>query len=1256
MVNWKKFFSERSLRRGRDYYREGRVLEICHDVQQNIYVARVQGTEDMPYRIELPGNLTSGKISYNEIRNGMHCTCPYAEGGNLCKHIAASLYRLEEMEITEETGLLEERFRPFREEEGEAGESCKGYREPYRYIDLDRLTGKLLIRKEDYEEALDMIRDKKLKGFAVRNSWDRFGENTSRKILTAELEGLFTLWQAPFYVVLNSKEILELNCAMPECRTVLRDDYGRSGGTRPICKHCIGLLILYREYLSKGGARQDATSAGGTRLLESFRTGKRLSHDKEGEEKGALVRDNISLKPILCYDHNGLSLEFRIGKGKMYKLKDIGQLVEKAEAGDRMTLGKNNTLDFRIDTFDEESGPMYDFIRELMEETRERRAYYQNQYYYGNEDKSELGKKSVPLFGRKLDAFFDLYAGKTVASELKASTGSGSVALVDGKYCLPLRISPVLGVEDRFEGVRIKGEGSELFDGVRYSYFFEDGRRFVRITEENRKAIKPFTADDNLREPIVVGRHHLSALYHDVLPRLEEYIRVDEVDADLIRTYLPPRPEFVFYLDTEQDEVLCRVECIYDEERFTLTCDAGGRPVIDGYRDRPAETEIFDTVTGIFPDYDAESRSFKCDNDADVVFNVLENGVRCLMLCGEVQSTEAFRSLKLKKKWKIGIGVSIRSDLLNLSLMSEDISVSELAEIMKSYKLKKKYHRLRNGDFISMEDENLAMLSEMLETLQLSPRDFIKSKGNVNVPMYRALYLDRMLEDHEEVSSQRDRTFKNLIRDFKTTKDADYEVPASLDKVLRKYQKHGFRWLMTMDSYGFGGILADEMGLGKTVQVISMLESRKERDGAKERKEQKRGVSLVVCPSSLVYNWVDEFEKFAPGLKVVPIVGAKPVRQEILNRVFQEEGGAVDAVVTSYDLLKRDVDLYTDLSFDYEILDEAQYIKNHQTAATKSVKVIRAAHRLALTGTPIENRLSELWSIFDFLMPGYLYGYEQFRRDFEVPIVGKTDDGQADRLRRMVSPFIMRRLKKDVLKDLPDKIEETRVSVLGDRQRELYDAQVMKLKDMLEGEDDAGVRKKKIQILAELTRLREICCDPGLVYDDYEELSAKVESLLELLRDAIDGGHRCLVFSQFTSMFSIIEPRLKEEGIEYMKIVGATPKEERAGLVKEFNRGQVPVFIISLKAGGTGLNLTGADTVIHFDPWWNVAVQNQATDRAHRIGQDKVVTVYKLICKGTIEEKIVKLQESKKELAEEILQGETGNLAGMTREELLALL
>ncbi|MDE5866715.1 MAG: DEAD/DEAH box helicase, partial [Lachnospiraceae bacterium] len=363
-----------------------------------------------------------------------------------------------------------------------------------------------------------------------------------------------------------------------------------------------------------------------------------------------------------------------------------------------------------------------------------------------------------------------------------------------------------------------------------------------------------------------------------------------------------------------------------------------------------------------------------------------------------------------------------------------------------------------------------------------------------------------------------------------------------------------------------------------------------------------------------------------------------------------------DVIVTSYDLLKRDIAYYEDKQFAYEIIDEAQYIKNHTTEAAKAVKIIKSRIRYALTGTPIENRLSELWSIFDYLMPGFLYSYDVFKREMESPIVKSNDEHAMKRLQKMVNPFILRRLKEDVLKDLPQKLEESRLVKMGSTQQTLYDAQVLHMRERLVGQDDEEFNKNKLLILAELTKLRQICCDPSLCFDNYEGGAAKLEACMELIQSAIDGGHRMLLFSQFTSMLEILQKSLDSSGIEYYTITGGTSKEKRLELVKEFNEGNTPVFLISLRAGGVGLNLTGADMVIHYDPWWNLAVQNQATDRAHRIGQTKKVIVYKLIMKNTIEEKILKLQETKKNLAEQVIGSDSGQIGSLSRDEILELL
>ena len=374
------------------------------------------------------------------------------------------------------------------------------------------------------------------------------------------------------------------------------------------------------------------------------------------------------------------------------------------------------------------------------------------------------------------------------------------------------------------------------------------------------------------------------------------------------------------------------------------------------------------------------------------------------------------------------------------------------------------------------------------------------------------------------------------------------------------------------------------------------------------------------------------------------------------RRMALTEAGTEDILLTSYDLLKRDISEYEKYQFQCEIIDEAQYIKNANTQAAKAVKEVQAEFKLALTGTPVENRLSELWSIFDYLMPGFLYSYKKFREEVEIPAVQNSDEDAMKRLQKMIRPFVLRRLKKEVLTDLPDKLEENMFVQLTGEQQKLYDAHVKRMMLMLDKQSEEEFKTSKITILAELTKLRQICCDPSLVFADYKADSAKTEMCLNMICNAVASGHKILLFSQFTTMLDHLANRLEEEKISYYMLTGVTSKEKRAQMVESFNNDDTQVFCISLKAGGTGLNLTAADIVIHFDPWWNLAVQNQATDRAHRIGQKNVVNVYKLIVKDTIEENIMKLQEKKRELADQILEGEGLNGSSLTREELMELL
>ena len=432
-----------------------------------------------------------------------------------------------------------------------------------------------------------------------------------------------------------------------------------------------------------------------------------------------------------------------------------------------------------------------------------------------------------------------------------------------------------------------------------------------------------------------------------------------------------------------------------------------------------------------------------------------------------------------------------------------------------------------------------------------------------------------------------------------------------------------------------GGILADDMGLGKTLQSIVYIVSK--------IKQGRR--FMIICPTSLVYNWLDEFENFAPQIRAIVIAGTPTERQELI-----EHSENIPVFITSYPLIRRDILQYQQIEFDTVFIDEAQFIKNAASLNAQSVKLLKAKHRFALTGTPIENSLSELWSIFDFIMPNYLMSHTKFMKRYERLIL-KEDINALEELNRRVHPFVLRRMKKDVLKELPQKIEEKILTEMTEEQKKIYLSYIENIRSNLDLEH-TPVEKNQMKILAALTRLRQICCHPATFLNNYYGSSGKMDLLFELLDKAIVNQHRILLFSQFTSMLGIIAKELEKKKIAYFYIEGATAMEERSEYVRRFNAGEGHIFLISLKAGGTGLNLTGADMVIHYDPWWNPAVEEQATDRAYRIGQGKNVYVIKLLTKGTIEEKIYKLQKKKQELSNSVIQAKEIFINMLSREEL----
>jgi superfamily II DNA or RNA helicase len=592
--------------------------------------------------------------------------------------------------------------------------------------------------------------------------------------------------------------------------------------------------------------------------------------------------------------------------------------------------------------------------------------------------------------------------------------------------------------------------------------------------------------------------------------------------------------------------------------------------------------------------------------------------------------------------------------------------------------------RLRNGKMAVIDTGAVEELQEVL--LDCAPQQHAQG---YRITSQQAGFVEATLRQHTDWRVQAPSAWRE--RAAKQSGEAKLECPplGDLETVLRPYQKQGVAWLGFLRENGFGGILADEMGLGKTLQTLAFLKSLRnaecgmrsdEPQGAPAAIPQSaiRNPHLIVCPTSLVFNWVAEARKFTPELKVLALQG--PDRHSRFEQIQ-----AHDIVVTSYALIRRDAERYRELEFDTVALDEAQHIKNRQTQNAQAVKAVRARHRIVLTGTPLENSVLDLWSIFDFLMPGYLGTAKDFRERYELPIAKEKDAKAQTRLARRLRPFMLRRLKAEVASDLPAKLEQVAFCELTPDQRSVYQQLIeASRKEVLEAVGAQGVAKSRMVVLTALLRLRQVCCDlrllklpkrsdgamecgsdaktsPALQHSDTPTLpsvpssSGKLDMFGELLEEVIDGGHRLLVFSQFVGMLTLLKEKLTAEGIEFCYLDGSTT--DRAGVVERFQtNAAIPVFLISLKAGGVGLNLTGADTVVHFDPWWNPAVEDQATDRAHRIGQTKVVTSYKLITRDTVEEKILTLQNRKREIIQATIGGEEEFAAALNWEEIQELL
>ncbi|MGN0038148.1 MAG: SNF2-related protein [Coriobacteriales bacterium] len=991
-----------------------------------------------------------------------------------------------------------------------------------------------------------------------------------------------------------------------------------------MCKHAAALVLMFnrepRKFVGYSPTRATSTARSLAELMELM--GKRKA--STAKAASSLAAGSIQLEPRLRQEDSGRwSVSFKVASPRAsYVVKNIGDFLGWVDSGAYHAYGMKLAFAHSREMFSERAWELVQWVQRCT--SANSRWWQEHEWGYSS------GRRDLFLSNAQAVDLLDMFVGEAIECSFYAGPDlnrtTKTLQVVERDPELALELLPLKN--GGYELLRASSLGFIVFGQRVYAW---DQERFYRCSPAfSPSAEFLLYVYENGEEHITISDDDIPLFCSTVLPALQQAAAVrapKEVEA------LKPVPgRLEFYLDVaKRGGAACQAKALYGKAEYNLVLPGSeaGKPPRDDALEAPAREALRRYLPVV-----AGGIAFTGDDEgfAELLFR----GVDELKGHGEVFATDAFDRRRVLRRPSVQAGLSIRGNLVNLDVSADDMTPAEVAALLASYQGRKRYHKLKDGRFVDLEQgtEDLERLELMAEELGITAREL--ASGSVELDAYNAFLLDALADDDEK-----DASFKAFVEAFSDARGNHHELPAPLQGVLRPYQVEGFNWLSTLADTGLAGILADEMGLGKSLQVISLLMAREA--------ELEGKPALIVCPASLVYNWQAEFKKFAPHMEVAVLAGPKAQRAGI-----REQGG-YQVLVTSYDTLRIDIEAMRDAAFSYQVIDEAQYIKNHATKAARAVKAVSAEHRIALTGTPIENRLSELWSIFDYLMPGMLGPYKRFRERYEAPILAGEAEVSA-RLGAKVGPFILRRLKKDVLSDLPEKLETVVHAQLEGDQQSLYKAHAVQLLQSIDSQNDDELAQEKMAILAALTRLRQICCDPRLIYSDYKHAGAKMGTICELIASAIDSGQKVLVFSQFTSFLDLIAAELAARGWEHYTITGATPKKERVKLVERFNADEVPVFLISLKAGGTGLNLVGASVVIHADPWWNAAAQNQATDRAHRIGQTRDVSVFKVIADGTIEERILELQEAKSNLADAVLSADSTSLASLSREELISLL
>lgn len=1001
-----------------------------------------------------------------------------------------------------------------------------------------------------------------------------------------------TVYFSSITVDLNKKEILNTNCNCEDHKK--RSSYGE----KTICKHIVA-STLYVVNLLKSNV---ISSLKQTTIV--LKNDNKIKRNKNYINKELLdyfqSRDREKVKLDVRVEYIGehsLACDFKIGIDKMYVMKDLKEFAYCRLESKDLIFGVDFLYNPVNNYFEYEDEKIVQMIEE-----------YGMDLTYNSPQRNF---KYLTVKGSNVRRLFEALAYRTFDFKFRNMYYTPSVI----ESNIPIDISfklnnneAILKCEDRLP-IPLSLKGDVVF--YKGNIYLLDGENGIYY----KKLYSVLSEFNEVSFPL----ENVSQVLSEMIPKIEK-ISDNVIIDEKIKNNISRDLKIKYFFDLEDSNVTCKVSFSYNEDnekKFII-------------RDLQKEQEATYRLHANYFEKDKDKDKYVFKGNDDQLYDFLNIEINRLKNIGEV-----YYSDKLKEKntynssaFRVGLGEEI-NHYLDFNFKIEGVDESEYKNIIKAFKNNKRFYKLGDGNFINLEDSETKEMFKLMESLGFT--DNIK---NMKMHSSKALFLNSLLTEKKLPYISGLENTSNIIEKFRKMDEIKAEIPKDLNATLRDYQVDSLNWFETLDYLGFGGILADEMGLGKTIQAITFILSKKNKK------------TLIVTPTSLIHNWKSEFEKFAPSLSVGICHGLKKERLNIIENIND-----FDVILTTYGSLRNDIEKYEKLHFDYCIIDEAQNIKNPLASSSDAVKAINAGNKFALTGTPIENNLLELWSIFDFIMPGYLYSLTKFNAIFI------KDASQVENLKRMIKPFILRRTKSQVIKELPPKIEKEFYVELGKSQKNTYGIYVEEIKRRLQEKKDI---KNKITIFSYLTKLRQLCLDPSIIVDGYKGKSAKTDICIDMVKDYIEKDNKILIFSQFTSVLKNIGKRLNKNKINFYYLDGSTPAKDRITLVDSFNNNkEIKVFLISLKAGGTGLNLTSANIVIHFDPWWNPSVENQASDRAHRIGQTQVVEVIKLIAKGTIEEKILELQKKKSELINDMIDGNLSNsnvITSLSEEELIDLI